>query len=234
VSQSLARSVWGERSPLGARIKLARWRDEEWRTVVGVAADVRNMGLSEAPGFIVYEPHTQFPKRQMTLMVRRAPDRMLDPAEIVRVLRTLDPRVPIELPVQFDEYIRGTIDVERRQARAGTTVAMLVVVLACVGIFGILTFHLASQRRELAMRAALGADPRMLIVHAVGVALRPSLAGAIVGSAVLLALIPIANMPLYGKPLTSAALVLVAAMIAAIIPAVRVGRVPAAEVLRDI
>lgn len=237
VSESLARAVWGDRSPLGASIRLARWRDEPWRTVVGVAADVRNLGLAEAPGYIVYEPHSQFPKRQMTLMARSGSADVLNAAELVRVLRSLDPGVPIDRPVAFDEHVRASIDVERREARAGTTIATLVMLLACAGIFGIVSFQLASQRRELAMRAALGAGPRVLIVHALGVALRPALAGAAVGGAVTFALNYSFTsgpwLPALSSTLISAAFVFVAALLAALIPAVRFGRVAAAEVLRQ-
>ncbi|HEX7089093.1 MAG TPA: ABC transporter permease [Longimicrobiales bacterium] len=238
VSERLARAVWGDRSPLGARIKIGRWRDEDWRTVVGASADVRNLGLANAPGFIVYEPHTQFPKRQMTLLVRSGARMGLSADELLRLVRSIDPMVPVQQPMRFEDVVLGSIDPHRRQARMATAMAGLVIVLACAGIFGVVTFQLAARRHDIAIRAALGAGPRPLVAHALGVVLRPTLGGATLGGVITVLLAYGARQAGWSPggletAIKAAALVSLTAALAALMPVVRAGRVDPADALRD-
>ncbi|MDQ3674337.1 MAG: ABC transporter permease [Gemmatimonadota bacterium] len=239
VSETLSRTVWGGRSPLGSRIRIARYGDEPWRLVIGVAADVRNLGLASQPGYIVYEPHSQFPRRQMTLLVRGTSDRALDPAAVLGVLRSLDPGVPIQRPQTFNAVVDGMIDTERREARAASTVAILVVVLACAGIIGMVSYLLAMRRREMALKAAIGASPRWITVHALSIALKPTLIGTLAGTVMTLLLtagVGLADLDLgtFYITLGSGALVFLAAILAASPTALRSARIAPAELLRNL
>ena len=237
VNEAMARQFWPGEEAVGKRFKLGGpSSDEPWRRIVGIAADVRQMGV-DAP----VKAEMYFPYAQMTvspwyaprdLVIRTASDPMRILAAVRQEIRAVDP----EQPLSNITTMAGVIDKETGPRRIGTVLssafAGLALVLAAVGIYGVLSYYVVQQTRQIGVRLALGGRPSdiLSLVLRKGVALTSI--GVVIGLAASFALTRFMQNLLFGvralDPATFAvvALVLTAvALTACAIPARRAARV---------
>ena len=253
VNETAARKFWPGRSPLGATIWMgspealiagrlpSNFRFPRLR-VVGVVADERFIGLDQPPAPEVYQVGEQVTERgsEKYLVVRSDADPLALAAAVRREVRTLDPYQPVAEVATMSQLVRGALAQRRFSATLLVTFAALALVLAAVGLYGVVAYSVAQRRRELGLRMALGASTRRVLALVVGQGLRPALAGAIVGLVGAVFLTRLMRSMLFGvapgDPLTVLAVAVVLAAVAAIaslIPARRVLRVHPAESLRS-
>jgi predicted permease len=240
VSASLARRVWGGEPALGRQIQMGGG-DAPWRTVVGVAADVRHTGLdaTELNGFYVPERHWSFANMSVTLVVRTTMDPAALAPGVVRAVRSIDPAQPV-MRLRTGAEVIATSTAQRRLAlmlfAAFGTVATL---LSAAGVYGVLAGAVAERRREIGIRAALGATPgaivRMVLRHGLG----PAVAGLALGLAGALLLTRYLRAMLFGiaptDPVTLTATVTLlagVALTACLVPAWRAIQVDPVTALR--
>jgi predicted permease len=243
VNETLAREFWPGEDPVGKRVRLEA--EMPWVTVVGVARDVRPEALSEAPKPIYYLLNTQFAAMTgiadaaATLVVRTAGD----PAALVSaargVVRALDPELAVDEVQTLASVVRESVARPRFAAAVLGAFGLSALALAVVGVYGVLSYTIARRRREMAVRMALGAQPRSLRRLVVGSGLRLAGAGVAAGLVAAVAGARALASLLYelspGDPATLAgvgATLLAAAAAASWLPARRATRVSAAEVLR--
>jgi putative ABC transport system permease protein len=242
VNQELAARVWGERDPVGDRIRLGYGADASWFTVVGVAPKV----YYEEPGeetdqsrFQVHLPYAVAPRREMAFLVRTTQDAGAVQADVRRTLAQLDATLPVYALRTMDVIRREVIWGERLQGELLGSFAVLALVLSALGIYGVMAFVVAQRLPEIGVRMALGADRRTigrlflrqgLALVAAGVAL------GLLGTAAVTRLL---EGLLYGvRPgdaatLAAAVLVLVgAAALGVFVPARRASRVEPVVALR--
>ncbi|MEQ9401415.1 MAG: ADOP family duplicated permease [Longimicrobiales bacterium] len=187
VSRDLAERLWPGGEAVGERIRLSLGRDEWW-TVVGVAGDTRFRSLRETTPTI-YLPWRQFQILPMAWTVAVRTD--VPPEDVVpalrRTLRSADPRVYLWTDGTLDEHLgRGPLAAPRRTAVLLSGFGLAALLLATVGLYGVMTLAVLERNREFGIRRALGASEGALRSGVLADALRTVATGGAVGLAVAL------------------------------------------------
>jgi predicted permease len=247
VSAATARRYWPHDNPIGKHVQLV-WEDK-WRTVVGIAADVRQFDLAgRSPEFIrgaMYMPYAQAEDtdRQlpavMALIVRTngAPSRVV--AEIRDLMRQLNPNVPVDEIRTLVSLVNESTQPSRSLTWLFVSFAAVALILAAVGAYGVVSYTTAQRTFEIGVRVALGAERRNIFRLVLGQSLRLVLAGLVVGLAPSFALTRLLTTFLYGTAPTDAVTlmavcgVLVAvALVAGFVPARRAASIDPITALR--
>jgi putative ABC transport system permease protein len=241
VNEAMARRYWPGESPVGRRIKRGTPAAPfAWLTIVGVVPDVRQLGLGGAPGPMVYLPLPQSPESSMTLVLKSPLPDADAAARIRSAVRAVDRDQPVALVRALDEIVFGSVSGRWVPMMWMGVFAGLALVLASLGVYGVVSYAIQQRRREFGIRLALGAKRADLVRLAVRQGVGPALVGAGLGmvAAVLLARIgstlfagaaAASNAPTL---LAAAALLAVLALAASYGPARRIADEDAALTLR--
>jgi putative ABC transport system permease protein len=237
VSEAVAQRYWPGQDPIGKRLKFIR--DFDWATVVGVAADTRYRELTRA-WLTVYFPAPQFFFFSPGwLVVRTSTDpEALVPA-IRQTIRSADSGVAIRSIASMGELAGKELARPRAALMVASLFALMAIILAAVGVYGVMSYEVSQRRRELAVRSAIGATPRALFR---GVVLRSAAIG-IVGIAIGLGAAALATRSLRavlfeispadpGSFLAGAAALLAIVLLAAYMPARRAATADPVAILR--
>jgi putative ABC transport system permease protein len=246
VSKTVARRVWGDEDPIGKRVTLEDSpKPKDWLTVVGVVDDVKQADLAEkAPIPAVYQPMTQITRpfflMHMAYVVRAGGDPSLLAGLMRARFRELDPNQPIQIISSMDELISATTAQPRFYSRLLGAFSALALMLASVGIYGVMAYSVAQRTREIGIRVALGAQPgdifqsviaRSAVLVFIGVI--AGLAGALATTRVLRTFL-FEVQPNDAATFTGVSVVLVlVAMLATYLPAKRAMTVDPAVALRE-
>ena len=186
VNETFARRMFPAGDAIGHRIR--SWRDENLlREIVGVVADVRYYGLGDADRGLVYLPHRQNAWGVMVVAARTTGN----PADFALAMREavarIDPNLAVGRLGTLAEFARASVARERFSAALLGAFAVLSILLASVGIYGVMAYVVARRSRELGLRAALGASPRALFAQVAGRGLVLTAIGGTIGLAGALA-----------------------------------------------
>ena len=240
VSESLSRRFLGYEDPVGKRIKLGgRDSTRPWLSIVGIAGDVRDTALESEARPCVYVPYPQFASLGMTLVVRTDADsKALIPA-IRDEVWAVDRDQPVTDIKTMDQYVSDSASPRRANAMLLGVFAALALVLAAVGMYGVMSYGVTQRVHEIGIRMALGAQKSDVIKLIVGSGMALVLAGIMIGLAGALALSRVLSSLLYEvsatDPMTfgGVSLVLIAvALLASYIPARRATKVDPMIALR--
>ena len=237
VSQGAAREFWANDDPLGKRLIV---QGMDTVRVVGIVGDVRYGGMQEPPRPDVYISYYQFPMSfRMMLHVRASgsPGALSEPAR--RALREVAPGFPVYDVETLEDRIGDVLGEARFLAQLLSVFAGLALVLATIGIYGVISYAVAQRTREMGVRIALGATRsdviRLVVVQGAALAA----IGAPLGLVGALAEVRLLEAKLYGvapaDPLTLAGIALLlaaAVLVACWIPARRAASIPAIQALR--
>ena len=243
INETFARLSWPGEDPLGKRVQLGG-PDRPWRTIVGITGDVHHTGLDEQQAPQLYLPEVQghFADNAMALVVRTRGT--TDPATLARpvqaAIHSIDPSLPILRVAAMDEVITATLRGRRFALVVFQVFAGMAVLLAALGMYGVLASNVTERTREIGIRAALGASRAGLLGLVIRQAIGLSVAGIILGAAGALGLSRFLRKLLFGitpaDPVTFAGVVIVlgfTALLACWIPARRTTRVSPLEALRS-
>ncbi|HYP00238.1 MAG TPA: FtsX-like permease family protein, partial [Pyrinomonadaceae bacterium] len=179
ISESLARKYFPGEDPVGKRITFGdpRNSDVQWMNVVGIVGDVRQSGLDEEPYAQVYRSYRQVPRRGLTVVVRTA-GAPLGSLDVLRSqIRALDPQQPLYNVRTVEQVLNESIARPRFNMLLITILAAVALVLATVGIYGVISYMVTQRTHEIGIRMALGARPRDVF----GMVLRQGLLIAVLG-----------------------------------------------------
>jgi predicted permease len=188
INESMARKFWPKESAIGHRIQIARAKlNEPWMTIVGVSHDVRQGGLDRPAFPIFFRPFPQAAWPQMAIVARTAmaPSAIEEPAK--RAIATALPETPASDVMSLDEVLHESITGRSIPTMVLSSFALLALVLAAVGIAGVVSYGVAQRTREIGIRMTFGASARDVLRMVVGGSMRWALAGVAIGVGVALA-----------------------------------------------
>ena len=236
VSESLA-SKYIDGDPVGRKIVLS-WNDEGPDEIIGVVGDVRSTSLEAAPRPASYLPPARFAYPYTTVTVKATGGMAVVPA-LVAAVRALDPNVPVADIRSMGDVVSISTAERRMTMMLLVSFAMLALVLAGVGIYGVINFLVVQRTREIGIRMALGAERARVMRMVVGQALLLAAAGVAAGAGGAWLLTRLMRKLLFGidpsDPLTFAAVAAILTLVAAgaaFVPALRATRVDPGAVLR--
>jgi putative ABC transport system permease protein len=235
INDATAQQMFPAVDPIGERIMLYG-RERE---IVGVVGSVRHHGFTRQPRPEMILPYRQFQFGGMTLVVRSRMERAAIAAEVSRAVHALDPQQPVYRVRMMAEFFAASVAQPRFTTLLLSAFAVLALVLAVVGIYGVMSYSVSQRTREIGVRLALGARPRDLVamvvrrgltLAAIGVAL--GLAGAVAATRLMTGLLFDVT-PTDPPTLGAAVLTLMLSSLAATyIPAIRAATVAPASVLK--
>ena len=258
VNETFARTFWKDLEPIGRRVRPRFGAGIPWVTVVGVAKDVKQGGVERATGTEVYLLLEQLPQvfpalpvlntvlrsitdsGAMNVVVRSGvPIETLQPA-IAGAVREADPSLPVIGLRAMDDVISGSLRQPRMLMHLFGGFAGLTLLLAAIGVYGVLSYVVTERRSEIGIRMALGAGRETVLYSVMAHGLTLALIGLAAGVAAALMLTRLMKALLFevspNDPATLAgvaALITVVAAAASLVPAVRATRVDPIVALRD-
>ncbi len=250
INETLAKTWWPDQDPIGQYINYADFGDSRPRQVVGIVKDMRQIRLNLAPRGQVYFPFTQLPPENHTNRVRTRLHMSfilrtrLDVEQLSANLQEAVRRVDTQIPIFAVQPIQDLLIATARETRFLTLLlgvfAVVAVVLAAVGLYGVVDYSVAQRTREFGIRMAMGADPRDITGRVLHQAFGIGLAGIAAGIAFALGLTQFLASILFGitptDPITFLVVCLATgaiALIAGYLPARRASRVDPVIALRS-
>jgi len=241
VDEFMAAELWPGADPLGKRIRFGDVKSTApWRTVVGVAGRIRQYALDQEDRIAVYVPHAQATTRAMYVAVRGsvAPEALSQ--AVRRAVRDLDPNLPIYRLRPMSALVDGSLARHRFAMRLLGLFALIALVLAAIGTYGVMSYIVAHGTRELGIRLALGASPGRVLGLVMGHGLMVASAGVAIGLGGAYLLTKLLGSLISGvgraDPITYAGVSVTLGLIAVAataIPALRAARIDPARSLRN-
>jgi putative ABC transport system permease protein len=241
VNETFVRRFLPGEDPVGRRFTRGDPENEDafWVTIVGVVADARREGLTAPVRPAGFRPTSQAIPRSLEVVLRTTGNPMAVAPEVRSIVRDLDPNLPVVQMRTVREAVAETVAAQRFVLMLLLAFAGLAVMLAAIGIYGVLSYLVEQRTRELGVRMALGAEPQAVQVLVLRQAAAHVLPGIVIGAAGALALSRLLAAELHGvtptDPLTFAAvaaLLFLVALVASLLPARRAARMDPMIALR--
>jgi putative ABC transport system permease protein len=242
VNESFVRRFLAGRESVGRRYRseMADGREAPWRHIVGVVSDLRGTSLDKPPEPEFYLPLAQDPPQYLTVVARASGSPSAALAAVQAVVQQIRPGQVLARPETLEEAIGRSLSPQRFAAGLIGAFAIVTLLLAAVGIYGVTSLAVSQRQRELALRQALGAPPSAITALVLRWSGLLILAGGVAGIAGWAAAGKIATSLLYEvKPMdwlsiaAALGILALAALASTLLPALRAGRADLARVLKS-
>ncbi len=238
LNETAAKRFWPNENPIGKHITGSR--DMIQRQVVGVVADSKFSALQAANADQFYVPSEQMPYSAMTLVVRSTANSKPLVAAVRAKIAEIDPTLPISGILNMDDVVATSVAQPRMIMQLVSTFAVFALLLAAIGMYGVMAYSVSQRKQEIGIRMSLGAGPPEILRQVVRQGMALALAGVVIGVLASLALTRLLAGLLFGVRATdpsvfgAAAVVLaLSALLACYVPARRATRVDPIIVLRS-
>jgi putative ABC transport system permease protein len=235
ISESMARQYWPGEDPIGQRIRVLF---SPWMTIVGVVGDVRHGSLDSPSYPHIYVPYTQEPWGFMTLVVRTSDDPRKFAGAVREQVRALDVSLPVGITA-MDDLFSDSVGLQRFYLSMLVAFGTVALLLAAVGILGVVSYAVTQRIREIGVRMALGAQRADIVRLIITQNMAPTLFGVGIGACGAFALTRLIKGLLYevnpADPFTfvaMCALLAAVALVACYVPARRAAKVDPMVALR--
>ena len=255
VNESLSRAYFGSEDPVGRRIRWQNTRGawQPWQRVVGVVANTRDAGIAQADVHVIYQPTSQAVRRgggvagvtggggfpAETMLVRTTGEIGPVVRQITEIIHETDPERPVDNVITLRELMREDIAPERLNATLFSAFAILALIVAGVGVFGVMAFSVTQRTKEFSIRLALGAEEGDVLRMVMGEGARLVLGALLLGGVASVMLSGFLSGLLFEiqptDPVTFVSVAVVlsgVALLAAFIPARRATRVDPIDALK--
>jgi putative ABC transport system permease protein len=239
VNQAFVKKYMAGEEPLGQQISVEMDDKNPFGEIIGVVGDVKEGALDREPEPTVYYIHAHLPYTFMVFVVRSTVDPLSLAGGVRRVIHDIDPALPVAQMRTMEAVVRDTFARQTFSALLLGGFSLVSLVLAVVGIYGVLAYSVTERTREIGVRVALGAGPGRIVTLVLGTGLRVVLIGALVGTGGAMALTGLLKSLLFGveahdpATLATVPVVLIAvAAAAAYLPARRASRLAPVDALR--
>jgi predicted permease len=240
ISETMARRHFPNSSPIGRRFGRGGPENSEQFEIIGVVKDAKDRSLTEEWRPIAYYPYSQSSEPMSNLVVRYSGSPEAVVQQTRQAIREVNRNLPIDGVVSLSEHIGRSLAQPRLVARLASFFGLLALLLACVGLYGVLSYAVARRTNEIGIRMALGAQRGNVIWLVLREALTLVVAGVVIGVLTALATTQAASTLLFGlepndpPTIAAAALLLLAvAALAGYLPARRAARVDPMAALRE-
>jgi putative ABC transport system permease protein len=239
VNESTAKRHWPGQNPIGKRLRLGRTEKAPWLTVVGVVNDVRYREW-EAVRADIYVPYTQRSQHRTDFVVKTKGDPAALAATMQREVFALDPNQALSSITTMEALVDRAIARSRFNGIVLAALAGSAVALAAIGIYGLLSYMVSQRISEIGIRVAVGASPRRIVLLILAGGLKMTAVGTVCGLAAAGLLSPLLAALLFdinhldlGSYITAAGLLLAAALLACVVPAMRAALVDPVKALQS-
>jgi putative ABC transport system permease protein len=240
VDETFARTYWPDEDPIGRKIRLGGLQSQQpWMEVVGVVAHVKNYGVDQESRVETYLPYPQSPVNAFTLVVRTKVEPTSLTSALRDAVRRADPDIPIFSVRTMEQIVSDNVASRRLAVVLLGVFAGLAMLLAAVGLYGVMSYNVAQRTHEIGIRMALGAQPGDVLRLVVRQGMMMALLGVAIGLAGSLALTRVVKTLLFQVSATDPAtfagissLLVVVTVLATYIPARRATRVDPVIALR--
>jgi putative ABC transport system permease protein len=240
INEAMAKRYWPGENPIGRRVRIGFYAAPVEREIVGIVADTKQFALDAPAQTTVYLPNAQATTGSFWLVLRTAIEPQALAHDVKRIVTELDPSVPVAGTPALDEFVTETLKPRRFTLLLFVSFAAVALMLAMIGVYGVLSHGTAERARELGVRIALGAQAGDIIRMVMGQGLVSvcagitlGLAGATVATRALASLLYTVT-PFDGLTFLSVcAIMLATAMLACYLPARRATRVDPLVALRE-
>jgi predicted permease len=236
INEAAARH-WPDADAIGGHLEVS-FRSSPTE-VVGVVKDVRLDGLAEDAPPTLYLPAEQFAYNFMTVVLRTTTDPTTLLPAVRETVRQLDSEQPIHNARTMDELISTSVAQRRFQLGLLGAFSALALVLAVVGVYGVVSYAVSRRRTEIGVRMALGADQEAILIQVTGESMRLALIGVAIGIPVAVGVTRVLSAGLFGigaldpmTYMTAAILLVLAVVLATVVPAWRAASTHPVEALR--
>jgi len=238
INRTAAQRIWPNEDPVGKRIRLGAV-DNPLRTIVGVVGDVNHYDLETAPDLQAYVPHAQWTDSYMLLVVRTTTDPGALTGPVRQTIHALDPDVPLHKVATMRQLVSASVAQRSFTLLLIAVFAAVALLMAAIGLYGVMAYSVTQRTREIGIRVALGAQGADVLRLVVGRGLRLVALGVALGVMAALALTRLMKKLLFEVSATDpvtfagvAALLALVALLACWIPARRAARVDPMVALR--
>jgi putative ABC transport system permease protein len=180
INETFARRFWPDEDPLGKRISFSGL-EGPWHTIIGVVGDTRHLGLEAEAGLEMYLSYSQSPIHYMALVARSNQDPATIASSIKNEVLGLDSDLPVYAIRPMEELISRSLAPRRFQMILLGSFAALALILAAVGIYGVMSYSVTQRTHEIGIRMALGATSRDVVKLIVGHGMALTLIGVAAG-----------------------------------------------------
>jgi putative ABC transport system permease protein len=240
INETMARRFWPGEEPIGKRLKQG-WPEDKspWREVVGVVSDVKVNGVDQETPLQSYLPLAQEPAGGLALVVRTEGAPLLLAATVEQTIHSIDKDLPVFNARSMDQLLDNAIARQRLTMVLLTGFAVVALLLAAVGIYGVVSYSVSLRTHEIGIRMALGAQAGDVLKLIAGQGMMLALIGVVIGLGASLALTRLMESLLFGVSATDPATFVVialllagVALLACYIPARRAAKVDPMVALR--
>ncbi len=239
INETIAERLFPDRSPIGQRVNLNDPENPVWREIVGVVEDIKNFGIRRPSQYAMYFPYPQVSSRVLYLVIRTAGDPTALLPSVRSAVAELDRGLAVSNPRPMDEIVGRSLAQDRFVAALLSGFAGLALLLAAVGLYGVVAYSVNRRMRELGVRIAVGAAERDIRRLIIGGSMGLVAIGVAIGVVAAALLTRFLESLLFGVPATDpvtyllvAVLLAAVALLASAMPAERAARIDPVLVLK--